>query len=215
MKKQFITLGTLSIALILAGFGCSKATTPISSTATNNNIQPDAVANSNNKVEQPLPLITDNTTKGSFLTYTNDTGISIGYPSDWSQQEGKKPILVQFFSPLQSTTDKFQESVSLMVQDFSTVTITLEQFDKQTTSALAQYMTDLKITKQENIEINGKPGKMLTYTGTMPGQNALSSTFQAYTVSNNIVYLITYTGKQDDFEKFLPTVQKMLKTIVF
>ena len=211
MKKHFLTLGILSVALILGGASCTKTTTPPAPVTTNT--PPTATVNSNANTTQPT---TNTTVPTNFLTYNNDAeGVSIDYPSDWTKQDGKNPILVQFFSPLQSSVDQFQENVSVMIQDFSSVGMTLEQFDKQTTDALGQYMTNLKITKQEDMEISGEPGKLLIYTGTMPGQTTPNTTIQAYTVWDDYVYIVTFTGKQGDFEKFVPAVQQMVKSFSF
>jgi len=168
------------------------------------------------KVEEKQEIVTTNATV-EFKTYTNeDEGITIDYPSDWEVTPGDGQVMVaSFFSPLQSTTDEFQESVGIMIQDFSEVGMDLEKFDKQNTEALGQYMENLKITTHEDTEVDGEPGKFIMFTGTYPGQDTPTATVQSYTVFEDYVYVLTYTGKQGDFEKFVTTAQDMFESFSF
>ncbi|EKE06490.1 MAG: hypothetical protein ACD_18C00347G0015 [uncultured bacterium] len=168
------------------------------------------------KIEEKNEIVTTNANV-EFKTYTNeDEGVSIDYPSDWEVTPGDGQVMIaSFFSPLQSTTDEFQESVGIMIQDFSAVGMDLAKFDKQNTEALGQYMENLKITKHEDTEVDGEPGKFLIFTGTYPGQDTPTATVQSYTVFEDYVYVLTYTGKQGDFEKFVATAQEMFKSFSF
>ncbi|MDD2656271.1 MAG: PsbP-related protein [Patescibacteria group bacterium] len=168
------------------------------------------------KVEEKQEIVTTNATT-DFKTYNNeDEGITIDYPSDWEVTPGDgKVMIASFFSPLQSATDEFQESVGIMIQDFSEVGMDLAKFDKQNTEALGQYMENFKITKHEDTEVDGEPGKFLIFTGTYPGQDTPTATVQSYTVFEDYVYVLTYTGKQGDFEKFVTTAQEMFKSFSF
>lgn len=216
MHKKILTLGTLSIILVLTGASCSKIVEKIPLSELSSTDSQTTEDGPNNNTGKNINQLAKSELPDGFLNYTNaENTISINYPKDWSQQEGKKPIIAQFFTPQQSDSDKYQENVSIIMQDFSSVGMTLDQFEKQTTDALTQYMTDFKITTQEDTKINNNPGRILIFSGKMPGQDDLSLTLQAFTVSNNSVYAVTYTGKQDDFEKFVPLVQQMIKTFKF
>jgi serine/threonine-protein kinase len=164
------------------------------------------------KIVEPTKVVSN-----KLLTYTNEEeGISIDYPSDWKIQTGIDDItVVSFSSPLQSKADMFQESVSVMIQDFSETGMDLETFDQDNKTVLPLYMENLKITKEEPIEINGEPGKLIIFTGNYPGLDTPNANIQAYTVWDDYAYTISYTGQQGDFEKFLPTVQEMLKSFEF
>ncbi|MFA7244746.1 MAG: PsbP-related protein [Candidatus Magasanikbacteria bacterium] len=174
--------------------------------------------NAQNKVEQTTTPETNKEEPVTMKTYTNDNaGITMSYPNNWDVEEGESnnSLIVSFFSKKQSDKDDFLENVNVLFQDFGDIGIDLDTLHKESIKELTKNIPDFKLTKEEDMTIDGEPGKLIIYTGTYPGTNFVGAVVQAYTVWDDYAYIITYVGKQGDFEKFVPTVQEMLKSFSF
>lgn len=172
--------------------------------------------NAQNKAEQETQPVTEE--KVTMKTYTNENaGITMSYPSNWDVEEGdpSNSLVVAFFSKKQADNDDFLENVNVLLQDFGDIGMDLETLHTESIKELTKNIPDFRLTKEEDMTIDGEPGKLIIYTGTYPGTDFVGSFVQAYTVWDDYAYIITYVGKQGDFAKFVPTVQEMVKSFSF
>lgn len=138
-----------------------------------------------------------------FLTYNDNTnGFTIQYPSTWeiANQSGKNIVL--FKSPLENSSDIFQETVGIRVVDL-TGGLSLDNFTNTNIKSLEQSANILDSTP---VTLADKPAHKILYSTNDERKNIM----QAWTLIGNKVYLITYVSDATKYLDFLPTVQKMI-----
>ncbi|NMG18444.1 serine/threonine-protein kinase [Brasilonema bromeliae] len=149
-------------------------------------------------------------TPESFLQYENSNfGIKIKYPQSWQRQDINNPVtkeVVAFVSPQQSDVDKFKEKVIISVEEFSG---TLDEFSKSSVQEIKKNTPDANVSTSETSFAN-KLGKELVFPG-KTGENSLQN-LQVFTLKGDKAYVITYTAEKDNYDEFLKTVEKMIKS---
>ncbi|WP_331280966.1 serine/threonine-protein kinase [Fischerella sp. PCC 9605] len=95
----------------------------------------------------------------NFLIYQNSAlGIKMKYPQSWEKQEINNPItgeVVAFLSPTESSADKFQEKVTITVEDFSG---TLNEYSDSSIQEIENQAAG-KIENTSNRNFANKSGK--------------------------------------------------------
>lgn len=137
-------------------------------------------------------------------------GLKIKHPQTWNSPDINNPTTgekVTFISPKQTEADKFQEKVTVSVQDFSG---RLEEFSNLSIKEINNNMSKAKIVSLSETFIAKKPGKELVFTG-INGENSLRN-LQVFTLKGDKAYVIIYTAEKDSYEKFLPTAETMIKS---
>jgi hypothetical protein len=196
----------------------------------------------------------------NFVSYQNRAfGIVMQYLSPWqkigeeSQGEGEErhiggsrslpdqassdePV-VEFVSPLEDSSDTYQETLSISVHKLHTRNIGefFRFFDKPTSqkillhSFILSHITSLiaklpsfNLIKSESggDEItlsDGSIGHKIVYT--YMGQRQISSNsnirlkvMEVLIVKNDMGYIITYSSEPDKYYSYLPTIQKMINS---
>ncbi|MBH8562340.1 protein kinase [Nostoc sp. CENA67] len=147
----------------------------------------------------------------NFLNYENSNyGIKIKYPEDWARQDIPNPItqeLVTFLSPKQSDTDQFQEQLTISVEDFSN---TLDESKNLFIQEIKNTVSESKILDASETTLANKRANQLIFTG-KDGEKTLKN-LQVWTLMDNKIYIITYTAAIDDYDRFLQTAEKMIKS---
>lgn len=156
------------------------------------------IINSSNKIEE-------------FSTYKqSNLGITIKYPQSWQRQNIDNIFtkeLVTFLSP-QSGADNFQEKVTLSVEDYSG---SLEQSKEDFTKEINQ-ISAAEIIETSSTTLAFKPAFKIIYTGKDRENNLDLKNLQIWTLKANKAYIITYSAEQEDYDKFIPVVEEMIKT---
>ncbi|MBD2520449.1 serine/threonine protein kinase [Nostoc sp. FACHB-973] len=147
----------------------------------------------------------------NFLTYQDSSyGIKIKYPESWKIQETPNLItkeLVTFLSPKQSDTDKVQELLTISVEDFSG---TLEESQDLFTKEVKATLSDANIVDSSETTLAKKRANQLIFIG-KDGKKSLKN-LQVWTLKGNQAYVITYSAAIDDYDRFLPTAEKMIES---
>lgn len=147
----------------------------------------------------------------NFLTYGNSTlGIKIKYPQSWERRDIDNLItseVVAFVSPKQSNTDKFQEKLTISVEDFSG---TLQDFSDTSTKDITRHLVKAEIQKPSDTTLANKSAYKLIYTG-KDEENNLKS-MQLFTLKGDKAYVITYTAAIDNYNDFIQTAETMIKS---
>lgn len=151
-----------------------------------------------------------------FLNYKNySTGIQIAYPANWMYTEGKQPLPPSvFFVPVnESKLDKppAEQAVYLLVAhdtspDYNN--ISLESYLEHSKRQLEERSVGVNMTNKTVLA--GVPAYQLFFTNTNGNRVEL-----LVAVHNGSPYAISYTSTPDKFDKYLPTVQKMISSLKF
>ena len=139
-----------------------------------------------------------------------ERGFRVDYPTAWSKQNRDDFFAtgVVFFSPLEDDTDKFKERVSVMVENLSEDT-SLDEYTEQSLSEIEK-LSDPNVDEPQTIGLGENEGKQVVYDSeenSKPVQR-----MQAWSVEDNKAYVITYTAEPDTYDKYLPTVEKMIES---
>jgi eukaryotic-like serine/threonine-protein kinase len=151
------------------------------------------------------------TSTRNFLTYEDSSnGIKIKYPESWKIQETPNLItkeLVTFLSPKQSDADNFQELLTISVEDFSgTLSESQDLFIKEVKATLS----DVTIVNTSETTLANKRANQLIYIG--KDRKKSLKNLQVWTLKGNQAYVITYSATTEDYDRFLPTADKMIES---
>lgn len=143
----------------------------------------------------------------NVLTYTDkEKGYRIDYNADWEKEE--VDISIVFSSPKESEDDAFREAVNVVVQDLSSMSMTLEELTDHMEDYLAK--ADATIERSGPDTLAGKSGHSIVVSGKR-GELELKM-MQIYAVANNKAYIISYTAEADKYDKYLEDAEKMIKS---
>lgn len=141
----------------------------------------------------------------------SDLGITIKYPQSWQRQNIDNIFtkeLVTFLSP-QSGADNFQEKVTLSIEDYSG---SLNQSKEDFTKEINQSLSAAEIIETSPTTFAFRPAFKIIYTGKDRENNLNLKNLQIWTLKANKAYIITYSAEQEDYDKFIPVVEEMIKT---
>lgn len=119
-----------------------------------------------------------------------------------------------FFVKVEKETT-FNSNVNLLVQDLSQNPMNLEDYHKLTLQQMQRALGQNTVKSNKDVTISGLKAKELIYTIPM---DASKGSFlelklkQVYLIKDNKAYLITYTAKNNDFEKYLKSANKFFET---
>ena len=135
----------------------------------------------------------------------------IEYPGNWEFKDGEQ-MSAKFFllSPLSSESDDFKENVNLIVQDLTGYDLSLDQFVELSEGQIKTMMTDGKIHLSERKTKNEQEYQKIIYTGKQGITNLKFE--QLYFVINNKAYVLTLTCKEQEFDHYQETGEKILNS---
>lgn len=212
VNKFKIIFSSLFFILFSLGAGCNNKT-PINPPVTGK----DKTAA--DLLDQTGPTEDTPSAEGAmngFALYKNSQeGFSIQYPEKWAKQEGAYETIVTFSSP-QGANDTFLENVNILTEDVTAFPgLTPEEYEQGSVEQIKQALTQIKNFKQvesKSMTLSGMPGRSVAYTSTVVANNLNVYTRQFITINNNKVYIITYTSSQNDPNKYMDLVQKMVSS---
>ncbi|WP_414572653.1 protein kinase domain-containing protein [Nostoc sp. CCY 9925] len=158
-----------------------------------------------------LWLLQLQTPRQRFLMYQNYIyGIKIEYPETWKIQVTPNLItkeLVTFLSPKETEKDNFQEVLTINVEDFPG---TLEESKDLFIKEVKATLSDANIVNTSETTLAKKRANQLIFFG-KDGKKSLKN-LQIWTLKGNQAYVITYSAAIDDYDRFLPTAEKMIES---
>jgi len=139
-----------------------------------------------------------------------DYGFRVDYPEVWSQQNRDDFFAtgVTFFSPLTDDSDKFNERVSVFVEDLPS-DVTLEQYTEESIAEIRK-IADPSVEETKTINLGKDEGRQIVYQGQEDGSSVQK--MQTWSVKNNQVYIVTYTALPDSYDNHLPEVKKIIES---
>lgn len=141
-----------------------------------------------------------------FETYTNtERNYSLEYPSDWKKNDVAQLDLV-LFAPPKEQEGKTRASMNVVSEKVGQ-RITLEEFYSESANNLTSSLKEVHVEKSGNQQINGINTKWILYTHEMQGIKF--RVLQYFIVSNETIYLITFSTAADDFENYRHDFEKI------
>ena len=113
-----------------------------------------------------------------------------------------------FFSPLENDSDPFKERVSILVENLAEDS-SLEQYTEQSLAEIKR-LSDPNIGEAQNINLGTEEGRQIIYSG--EENSSPVQRMQTWTVKDNQAYVVTYTAKPESYDKYLPSVEKMIES---
>jgi hypothetical protein len=167
----------------------------------------------NNVLAQPSP--------SNFLVYDNPTHkLKLQYPPDWTASTNALPTysgVVAFYSPLQNLQDILPAELSVSVTMYLQP-VSLDDYTQTTLAALEQQ--GIQVSESNTFTVAGKPGHRVVFSPPEPrGQETQDAPqvsiniMQTWTTIGNKVYLLSYSAEDSKFQKYLPMVEQMLKSL--
>jgi eukaryotic-like serine/threonine-protein kinase len=151
--------------------------------------------------------------KTEFTSYeNNDYGISIQYPKDWQVQNISNPItgdVVEFLSPKENNSDKFQERVVINVE--KKASFTLNEYTNLAKEDIFKNNTNVKITEESEEILAGNKSYRVVYTGI--NENLRIKNMDIWSLNNFQAYYVSYNAEKDKYDKYLPVVNDMVKSL--
>jgi eukaryotic-like serine/threonine-protein kinase len=173
------------------------------------------IAIKHNSVFVLSPLKQEQTTTSNFLLYENSTyGIKIQYPSGWDKiedgiREGTKTNIIAFFPASAANSNA---SLDISIDDISGENgISLARYANNSLSDLKGSLTNFKLIESSannNIVFAGIPAYKLVYSST--DRNSIVKDMEIGAMQGNKVYTLTYEAGVNEYDKYLPIMQKMI-----
>ncbi|MGB5715002.1 MAG: PsbP-related protein [Waterburya sp.] len=142
--------------------------------------------------------------------YENSSqGFRIDYPETWSPQNRDDFFAtgVVFFSPPEDDSDQFKERVSILIENLADTS--LAQYSEQSLAEIKR-LSDPNVDEAQTINLRGEEGRQIVYGGEENGNPV--QRMQTWLIKDNQAYVITYTAKPESYDKYLPTVEKMIES---
>lgn len=143
--------------------------------------------------------------------YKNSSySFALDYPTTWSSQNRDDFFAsgVVFFSPLEEDSDHFKERVSILVENLASDS-SLAQYTEQSLVEIKR-LSDPNVGEAQAINLGKEAGRQIIYRGEESGSPV--QRMQAWTVRDNQAYVITYTAEPESYERYLPSVEKMIES---
>lgn len=141
--------------------------------------------------------------------YENSSqGFKINYPEMWLPRNRDDFFAtgVIFVSPLENDTDNFKEKVSVLVENLSSE-ISLAQYTDESIAEIKK-LSDPSVGDALESTLGDNEARQVIYRGEENGKSV--QRMQTWSVKDNQAYVITYTAQPDNYDNYLPTVEKML-----
>jgi serine/threonine-protein kinase len=137
-------------------------------------------------------------------------GFRVDYPRSWSKQNRDDFLATGavFFSPLENDADRFKEQVSVLVEDLSS-DLSLSEYTKQSLAEIKQ-LSDPNIGEAKVVAMGTNEGRQIIYQGEENGNPV--QRMQTWSVNGDRAYVITYTAVPESYNRYLPTVEKIVES---
>jgi serine/threonine-protein kinase len=148
-----------------------------------------------------------------YAVYENaDYGLKAEYPAKWQMLEDVRGVVVVFHSPLESTEDRYNDNVNVIVEDVSGHSgMTADAYAESGLAKLPAALADFRLVGSRSETLSGRPARVIEYTG-RKGEFRLHF-LQAVTVAGGNAYLITYAAEETSYAKYLPVARRIMASM--
>lgn len=137
----------------------------------------------------------------------NKNGYSLSYPSNLKLDESGQGIEFMLFTEKTNSTDNFSENINLIIQNLETLNLDLNKFVELTEN---QIKANGNLISSERKKVNDSEFHKLIYVIHL---NNFDLKFIQYDfVVNNKAYILTFTAKENEFDRYSTEMEKIMKT---
>ncbi|MDP9288703.1 MAG: hypothetical protein M3P08_10970 [Thermoproteota archaeon] len=148
----------------------------------------------------------------NFLPYVNSTyGIKLQYPSSWDKEENgtrqdTETDVVTFYPPAVNSNTSLDISIDNSSDEKG---IALAQYASGSISDLKQSLKNFKLVGlSTNSVLAGLPAYKSIYT--YLGEKTIFKDIEIGAIKGNKVYILTYEAGLNEYNDYLPIIQKMI-----
>jgi eukaryotic-like serine/threonine-protein kinase len=172
-----------------------------------------SVNNSVNIVNDASGLFHSGKSQDDFKTYENPKlKFSIQYPSTW-QKEERLNDFVTFLAPIVDSSH-YKSPAGLGISSLSVSNVSLNTIVNIHLKNITNNLKDFQlIESSDTILADNRPAKKIIFTAMDDEEK--KQALQLITKNNDKVYLITYKAYIDNYEQYLPIIEKMLNSLIF
>ena len=154
----------------------------------------------------------------SFLTYENATyGIKMQYPSNWlegasnSGTNNRYEVVAAFFSPLESSSDRYQECIQIVIDNSIGLDVNLAEYMIEKIDLTRESYSDFDLLASNtiNVWLADNPAYILEYKYSDPISGILQ-VMETGTLISGKGYYVQYFAESEKYSSYLPTIQTMI-----
>lgn len=143
--------------------------------------------------------------RNSYFNFT------VNYPASWKVQETRVGAI--FISPpINNESSSFAENVDISVNEIGNNSINAKSYLEKSIKDLqsSKDMRNFKVFETGESKIGDKKAVFVSYSGILWGNSFKCK--QYVIIEGSILYLLTYYGEGEDFYKFLPQAESIIKS---
>ncbi|ELI6456126.1 hypothetical protein RRM46_002371 [Flavobacterium psychrophilum] len=142
------------------------------------------------------------------ISILNKTEFKISYSSDLKLDEsGKNGMTFILLTERTNSEDNFSENINLMKQDLEKLNLNLDKYVEITEKQVTEKG---KLIESKRLKRNGTEYQRLVYEAFL---NNFDLKFLQYDfIKNNKAYILTFTAKKEEFEKYLKNMEEIMKS---
>lgn len=148
----------------------------------------------------------------NWSQYTNtQKNYGIDYPAQWEKKEIPSLDLV-VFSPIKDEKNPVHGSMNTIAEKMEEP-ISLDQFFSESITNLSEELQEFNKENEGKWELDGQPAKWIEYSHVMEGMQF--RVIQYFMISNDMVYLLTFSAPEADFARDRPIFNQIAHTFHF
>lgn len=139
---------------------------------------------------------------------------SLQYPENWNVKEAQGQYVASFFSPEESSSDKYREFLGVKaVSTASKPDITLQEAADlwETQTKKESTANNFTVMDRKSSTVSGLGAKDIVYTVDIKGIPAKG--FVRIVLTDSNVYIFQYFAETDKYEKFLPDIEGIISSV--
>ena len=142
------------------------------------------------------------------LSILNKEEFKISYSSNLKLDEsGKNGMLFLLLTEKTNSEDNFVENINLMKQDLENLNLNLDKYVEITEKQINE---NGKLLESKRLKRNGSEYHRLVYEAFL---NNFDLKFIQYDfIKNNKAYVLTFTAKKEEFEKYEKNMEEIMKS---
>lgn len=164
------------------------------------------------RVATTQPIVRDT----DWRTYIDkNTNIKLKYPDHWQADDTGNIFTgenIVFTSPSTNAEDKYQENISLRIEELTDADTNLSTYAQAAISEIKKSDRDVKIIESSSMILDQKPAKLVVYSG--KNENLLLiQNLEVWMIDRDQVYIISYKAELDRYYQFLETAMIMINSL--
>lgn len=139
------------------------------------------------------------------------------YPSNWlkgvgnSSTNNRYEVVAAFFSPLESSSDRYQECVQIVIDNSNGLEVNLAEYMIEKIDLTRESYSDFDLISSNtiNVALAGNPAYILEYKYSDPISGILK-VMDTGTMISGKGYYVQYFAESEKYSSYLPTIQTMI-----